>query len=109
VAPADPLLEAVARALRSTARHAPAGRDDQPRLTPGEPADTLARLREAVATTARIWIGYADGNGRVERRVIQPLSVDGGRVTAYDHASEQVRTFSVHRVTGVAPADAGSP
>ncbi|KQX67033.1 helicase C-terminal domain-containing protein [Angustibacter sp. Root456] len=109
VAPADPLLEAVARALRSTARHAPAGSDEQPRLTPGEPADTLARLREAVATSARIWIGYADGNGRVERRVVQPLSVDGGRVTAFDHASEQVRTFSVHRVTGVAPADAASP
>ena len=109
VAPADPLLEAVARALRSTARHSPAGGDDQPRLTPGEPADTLARLREAVAAATRIWIGYADGNGRVERRVVQPLSVDGGRVTAFDHASEQVRTFSVHRVTGVAPAEAGSP
>jgi predicted DNA-binding transcriptional regulator YafY len=99
----------VAQALRSTARHSPAAADDQPRLQPGEPADTLARLREAVAGAARIWIGYADGNGRVERRVVQPLSVDGGRVTAFDHASEQVRTFSVHRVTGVAPADAPSP
>jgi predicted DNA-binding transcriptional regulator YafY len=55
-----------------------------------------------------VWIGYADGNGRVDRRVVEPLSVDGGRVTAFDHASEQVRTFSVHRVTGVAPAHEGA-
>jgi predicted DNA-binding transcriptional regulator YafY len=54
-----------------------------------------------VAARERVWIGYADGNGRVERRVVEPLSVEGGRVTAFDHASEEVRTFSVHRVTGV--------
>ncbi len=109
VAPADPLLEAVARALRAAARHTPATEDAGPRLAPSEPASTLATLREAVAGRARVWIGYADGNGRVERRVVEPLSVDGGRVTAFDHASEEVRTFSVHRVTGVAPAEASGP
>jgi hypothetical protein len=109
LAPADPLLEAVARALRSAARHTVDADDSGPRLTPSEPAATLATLREAVARRSAVWIGYADGNGRVERRVVEPLSVEGGRVTALDHASEQVRTFSVHRVTGVAPAVAPSP
>jgi predicted DNA-binding transcriptional regulator YafY len=52
-----------------------------------------------------VWIGYADASGRVDRRVVEPLTVDGGRVTAFDHATDEVRDFSVHRVTGVALAD----
>ena len=65
-------------------------------------------LREAVERRQRVWIGYADGAGRVERRVVEPLSVEGGRVTAFDRTREEVRTFSVHRVTGVAAVD-GEP
>ncbi|GAB3599464.1 helicase-associated domain-containing protein [Angustibacter peucedani] len=105
VPPADPLLEAVAKALRTAVEpERPPAEVGGPRLVPTEPATTLATLREAVAGRERVWIGYADGNGRVERRVVEPLSVEGGRVTAFDHASDEVRTFSVHRVTGVARA-----
>jgi predicted DNA-binding transcriptional regulator YafY len=91
----------VARGLRTASAAVPSGEPAGPRLVPSEPAATLATLRDAVAARERVWIGYADGNGRVERRVVEPLSVEGGRVTAFDHASEEVRTFSVHRVTGV--------
>jgi predicted DNA-binding transcriptional regulator YafY len=49
-----------------------------------------------------VWIGYADAAGHVARRLVEPLSVDAGRITAFDRGSEEVRTFSVHRVTGVA-------
>ncbi len=109
VAPADPLLEAVAKALRTQVEAPrPAAEAGGPRLIPTEPATTLATLRDAVAGRERVWIGYADGNGRVERRVVEPLSVEGGRVTAFDHASDEVRTFSVHRVTGVARAGAAT-
>lgn len=103
--PPDPLLEAVVRALRFTGGGGEAAGADRPVMAPSEPAVTLAMLREAAQARARVWIGYADGNGRVERRVVEPLALDGGRVTAFDHASESVRTFSVHRVTSVAPAD----
>ncbi|HKG51963.1 MAG TPA: helicase C-terminal domain-containing protein [Actinomycetales bacterium] len=104
--PADALLAAVVRALRLGQRSA----DEEPprvgpRLAPTDPAVTLATLREAVAGRQRVWIGYADGSGRVDRRVVEPLTVDGGRVTAFDHATDEVRDFSVHRVTGVAVAD----
>ncbi|GAA4360346.1 helicase C-terminal domain-containing protein [Angustibacter luteus] len=99
---ADPLLQAVVRALRSAAPPAPAPAG--PALAPTEPTHTLAVLREAIERRQRVWIGYADGTGRVERRVVEPLSVEGGRVTAFDHSREEVRSFSVHRVTGVAPA-----
>src|SRR5215213_6121231 len=104
--PADALLAAVVRALRLGQRSA----DEEPprvgpRLASTDPAVTLATLREAVAGRQRVWIGYADGSGRVDRRVVEPLTVDGGRVTAFDHATDEVRDFSVHRVTGVAVAD----
>jgi hypothetical protein len=100
---AEPLLEAVVRSLRSAppAEPAPPG----PPLRPSEPTHTIAVLREAVERRERVWIGYADGAGRVERRVVEPLSVEGGRVTAFDHTREEVRSFSVHRVTGVAPVE----
>ena len=51
------------------------------------------------------WIGYADASGRTERRAIEPLAVEAGRVTAFDQRTDGVRGFSLHRVTGVAHAD----
>jgi Helicase conserved C-terminal domain len=106
VPPTDPLLAAVVRALRLGQRSADAEPPRiGPRLAPTDPAVTLATLRDAVAGRQRVWIGYADASGRVDRRVVEPLTVDGGRVTAFDHATDEVRDFSVHRVTGVALAD----
>jgi predicted DNA-binding transcriptional regulator YafY len=32
--------------------------------------------------------------------------VQGGWLTAYDHVRDAVRTFAVHRITGVAPVEA---
>jgi hypothetical protein len=107
--PSPAYLEAVVHALRSGQRES----DDEerrsssrgPRLPVTDPSVTLAVLREAAATRSRVWIGYADASGRAERRVIEPLAVEGGRVTAFDHATDGVRGFSVHRVTGVAPVE----
>jgi hypothetical protein len=74
-----------------------------PALSATDPASALALLRDAAAERRPVWIGYADAGGRVARRLVEPLSVDAGRITAFDRGSEEVRTFSVHRVTGVAP------
>ena len=64
--------------------------------------DTLAFLQQAAREGRQVWLGYVDAQGRSTQRVIQPLSVEGGFVTAYDHLRQEDRTFSVHRVTGVA-------
>ncbi|WP_460446990.1 WYL domain-containing protein, partial [Angustibacter aerolatus] len=102
----DALLDAVVRGVRTGQRAAdetpaPTG----PRLAATDPAVTLATLRDALVGRQRVWIGYVDAGGRTERRVVEPLSVEGGRVTAFDHGLDEVRDFSVHRITGVAPAD----
>jgi predicted DNA-binding transcriptional regulator YafY len=49
-----------------------------------------------------VWLGYVDAQGRPTSRVVEPKTVDGGYVTAYDHLRQEDRTFSLHRITGVA-------
>jgi Helicase conserved C-terminal domain len=109
-APTPALLEAIVRSLREGERAVAADRERSesqpgPRLGPTDPTTTLAALREAAADRTRVWIGYVDGDGRPVRRVVEPLTIDGGRVQAYDIGASEVRTFSIHRVTGVAPVD----
>ncbi|MEW2437197.1 helicase C-terminal domain-containing protein [Streptomyces caniferus] len=106
----DPtLLTAAVRAIRAgdlaaTAErkpvHAPAPASGSlPRTTS---AETLATMQAAVLTHSALWIGYVNADGAASQRVIAPVRVEGGFVTAYDHTSDEVRTYPLHRITGVA-------
>ncbi|MFJ4409722.1 helicase-associated domain-containing protein [Streptomyces sp. NPDC088910] len=64
-------------------------------------ADTLATMQAAVLSGESLWIGYVNADGAASQRVIAPVRVEGGYVTAYDHTVDEVRTFALHRVTGV--------
>ncbi|MEU7471908.1 helicase C-terminal domain-containing protein [Streptomyces sp. NPDC044984] len=107
--PDDTLLTAALRAVRagdlaSTAPRRPAGGGDPVR---GEPprttaAETLATVQAAVLTGEALWIGYVNAEGGASQRVIAPVRVEGGFVTAYDHTADEVRTYPLHRITGVA-------
>ncbi|MEW1600480.1 WYL domain-containing protein, partial [Streptomyces sp. NPDC093808] len=92
--------------LASTAPRKPAGggpagaeRGEPPRTTV---AETLATLQAAVLTNDTLWIGYVNAEGAASQRVIAPVRVEGGFVTAYDHTADEVRTYPLHRITGVA-------
>ncbi|WP_458244461.1 helicase-associated domain-containing protein [Streptomyces sp. MAI_2237] len=65
-------------------------------------AETLATMQAAVLTGEALWIGYVNAEGAASQRVIAPIRVEGGFVTAYDHTADEVRTYPLHRVTGVA-------
>ncbi len=65
-------------------------------------ADTLAFLQRAARERRQVWLGYVDAQGRSTSRVVEPRSVEGGYVAAYDHLRQEDRTFSLHRITGVA-------
>ncbi|MFG2634084.1 helicase-associated domain-containing protein [Streptomyces sp. NPDC048362] len=65
-------------------------------------AETLATVQAAVLTGESLWIGYVNAEGTASQRVIAPIRVEGGFVTAYDHTADEVRTYPLHRVTGVA-------
>ncbi|MEU1121565.1 helicase C-terminal domain-containing protein [Streptomyces sp. NPDC005879] len=111
--PGATLVDAAVRAIRagdlaSTAprKEVPAAADGRlPRTTA---AETLATMQAAVLTGEAVWIGYVNAEGSASQRVIAPVRVEGGFVTAYDHTADEVRTYPLHRVTGVAElADEG--
>ncbi|MFD9910696.1 helicase-associated domain-containing protein [Streptomyces sp. NPDC059063] len=101
------LVDAAVRAIRAgdlastTPRKTttPTGGDELPRTTP---AETLATVQAAVLTGEAVWIGYVNAEGAASQRVIAPIRVEGGFVTAYDHTADEVRTYPLHRITGVA-------
>lgn len=109
--PDDTLLAAAIRAVRAgdlafTAPRKPVG-GEAGDVAPGQlprtsAADTLATLQAAVLTNETLWIGYVNAEGAASQRVIAPIRVEGGFVTAYDHTADEVRTYPLHRITGVA-------
>ncbi|GAA0684732.1 helicase-associated domain-containing protein [Kitasatospora atroaurantiaca] len=121
--PDDVLLGAAVKAVRAGDRAATAVRRETvagPAATPHQSgpartdlrqlprtaaADTLAALQTAVLLGERMWIGYINAEGLASQRVVDPVKVEGGFVTAYDHLSDEVRTFALHRITGVAEVD----
>ncbi|KUL37187.1 DNA-binding protein [Streptomyces sp. NRRL F-4489] len=126
--PGRTLLDAAVRAIRAGDRAATAPRKPAPGTgagtaagtatgtgtsdaPPGAPApgalprttsaETLATVQAAVLTSSPVWIGYVNADGAASQRVIAPVRVEGGYVTAYDHTSDEVRTYALHRITGV--------
>jgi predicted DNA-binding transcriptional regulator YafY len=71
-------------------------------------AETLAALRTAVDTGDPLCIGYVDTHGGVSERVIDPVRLAGGYLTAFDHRMDEMHTFAVHRITGVATLEGGA-
>jgi hypothetical protein len=73
--------------------------------TPLSPSGSLAALRDAIETGAAVLIGYVDNHGTATDRVVDPLSVEGGELTAHDHRADDVRRFAIHRITTVRPLE----
>jgi predicted DNA-binding transcriptional regulator YafY len=79
----------------------------------GEPtslssAATIAFLQQAVQDHQPVWLGYLDQAGRQSERVVEPLRLDGGFLSAFDAMGGVTRTFALHRITGVSPAPVSS-
>jgi predicted DNA-binding transcriptional regulator YafY len=62
----------------------------------------MATLALAIKSKATVAIGYADSDGGVSERVIEPIHLIAGILMAYDHRSDEVLRFSVSRISGVA-------
>ncbi len=69
------------------------------------PSGSLAALRDAAEVGAAVVIAYVDNHGTRTERVVEPVSVEGGVLTAHDHRTDDTRTFAVHRITTVRAAD----
>lgn len=96
--PTPQTLGAIVAVLRKVAV-APFGNT---RLDPGV---AITQLQDAALTQTSVVIGYVDPAGIATQRVVAPINVRGGQLTAYDPASGRVREFAIHRVTSVVSAD----
>ncbi|MGW5735464.1 MULTISPECIES: helicase-associated domain-containing protein [Streptomyces] len=100
------MLGAAVRAIRAGDLASTAPRKATPEKGGALPrttaAETLATMQAAVLTGEALWIGYVNAEGSASQRVIAPIRVEGGFVTAYDHTADEVKTYPLHRVTGVA-------
>ena len=72
-----------------------------------DPAEAMAQLHGAAHRQESVVIGYVDPAGVATQRVVAPINVRGGQLTAYDPAAGRVRDFAIHRVTSVVSAEQG--
>lgn len=98
--PTEQTLRAIVAVLRKVAA-TPAG------ATRLDPATAITQLQDAATAQASVVIGYVDPAGVATQRVVAPINVRGGQLTAYDPATGRVREFAVHRVTSVVSAEDG--
>lgn len=92
-APNEKTLGAIVAVLRQTGRGGNGERLD--------PAAAISLLTDAAVTQSSVVIGYVDAAGVATQRVVAPVNVRGGQLTAYDPAAGRVREFAIHRVTSV--------
>ena len=79
---------------------------DQAAIVTGQSAgDALAELRAAANAGGAVWIEYVNTEGAATRRLIEPLAISGGSVAAFDRLSGQMRTFALHRISGIRQAE----
>lgn len=62
--------------------------------------EALNLLNEAMLAGQQVWIGYADRSGITTERIVEPIAIAGGFMTAFDLRSNEVKTFTIARITG---------
>jgi hypothetical protein len=95
-------LAQIVTAIRAGDRVVDARVTHSPALTP---IGSLAALREAAENGRTVLISYVDNHGTATERLVDPVRVDGGVLTARDHRADDLRTFAVHRIRSVNPLD----
>ena len=97
--PSDDILKVAIRTLKTGEKSAvkrPVG--ELPRTSSSE---TLDLLNEYLGKGVALRIGYADTNGAVSLRIIDPLSISLGTLIARDHLTNGITPFKIARITGV--------
>lgn len=99
--PSAVIATSAVRALRAGEKASSHKPREVPRTTANE---TLDLLHQYIEEEASLTIGYADTNGGVSNRLIDPISISLGTLTARDHATGEIASFRIPRITGVSPA-----
>lgn len=97
------LLERV-RAVRAGDQAAAVSSDDRISPERGRPnaSATVAMLEDAARLGNQVWLGFVDKHGGATQRIVQPVSVGGGVLQAFDSGRGESGAFPLHRITSVA-------
>ncbi len=99
-APKEAIVIAAVKSIKTGER----SRKVEP-IVPGTSSnETLALINQYIAEGKTLMISYADNNGGVSNRIIDPISISLGTLTARDEASDEIVQFRIPRINGVAPA-----
>ena len=99
-APKESVITSAVKTIRAGER----SRKVEP-IVPGTSSnETLALINQYINNQQTIAISYADNNGGVVNRIIEPISISLGTLTARDEASGEITQFRIPRINGVAPA-----
>ncbi len=100
--PSAALITSAVKALRAGDK----ATSNKPKIVPRTTAnETLDILNQYIEEQASVTIGYADNNGGVTQKLIDPISISLGTLVARDHGTGEVAYFRIPRITGVAPAE----
>lgn len=96
--PSQRLIASAVRAMR--AQQLPVSNETvkAATLTSHSTSQALELLEAALVNGTNLWIGYVDKSGQTTEHFIEPLTLSAGSLTAFDLATNQVRTFTVARI-----------
>ncbi|GAB2630766.1 helicase-associated domain-containing protein [Kribbella swartbergensis] len=100
----DDQVKAVIEKVRAGDRIA-AERPDDSLIEPTAPAETIGVLANAAEAHTRTWISYVDHHGNASERIVEPVRVADGWLTAYDEGADQPRTYALHRIANARVVD----
>jgi hypothetical protein len=101
----DDQVKAVIEKVRAGDRIAAERPADDGLIEPAAPAETIGVLANAAESHTRTWISYVDHNGHASERIVEPVRVADGWLTAYDDGADQPRTYALHRISAARSLD----
>jgi hypothetical protein len=99
------LLDSALRAIRGGDRAVVASKARMPATALPKSSEMIVFLQEAVQSQASLWVGFADVDGGVTQRIVDPMSISRGVLTGFDHTAGEVRRFPIYRITAVATVE----
>ena len=99
-APKDAIVTAAVKTIRAGER----SKKVDPIIPGTSSNETLALINQYINEGKSLIISYADNNGGVSNRIIEPISISLGTLTARDETSDEILQFRIPRINGVAPS-----
>jgi hypothetical protein len=99
-APKASVVSAAVKTIRAGER----SRKVEPIVAGTSSNETLALINQYIDEQRTLVISYADNNGGVSNRIIEPISISLGTLTARDETTGEIAQFRIPRINGVAPS-----